>query len=247
MFKQATRFFKPVIELLLPPLCPLTHQRVEQDGLFSAEGWAQLQPITPPFCYRCGLGFGHDLAHENTLICAKCAESPPVFNHLRSALKYDSATRQSILAFKNGDQTHLALPYATLLHTAGAELLTPNTVLVPVPLHRLRLLNRRYNQSALLALALSKLCNAPVVPDALVRVRSTEKQGHKTRHGRFLNVAHAFNANPARLKALQGKHIVLVDDVATTCATLNACAKALKAEGIEDIDALTIARVDLAL
>ena len=148
-----------------------------------------------------------------------------------------------VLAFKHGDKTHLHTTLAPLLHNLGEEFLTKDSILVPVPLHWLRLLNRRYNQAAILAIETAKLGDYICWPDVLTRTRHTPPQGHKNARDRHQNVAKAFDLNPSYTEKISGKNIVLIDDVFTTGATLEECTKVLKAAGAASVNILTIARV----
>ena len=129
---------------------------------------------------------------------------------------------------------------------AGAPLITEAELIVPVPLHRWRLLRRRYNQAALLAHALGHLADRPVVPDLLVRRRPTPSQGGLGRKGRQRNVAGAFALRRGRADQIRGRRVLLIDDVHTTGATLAECVRALRRAGAAAVDALTLARVSPA-
>ena len=175
------------------------------------------------------------------VLCAACLESPPLFRQARAALIYDDASKALILRFKHGDQLQAVRVLTPWLAEAGAELIAQADVFVPVPLHRWRLLKRRYNQSALLAARLARQSGKAAAVDALVRVRATPPQGHLKRAERAANVRGAFRVRDAR--AIAGKRVLLVDDVMTTGATLNACAGALLDAGALSVDVLCVARV----
>ena len=158
-------------------------------------------------------------------------------------LAYDDHSRDAILALKHGDRTDAAPAFGAWLARAGAELLADADAVVPVPLHRWRLFRRRYNQSALLAFGAAQAGRLPVLADALQRTRNTPTQGTRTRLGRFDNVQGAFRIRPGREKRVRGKRLILVDDVMTTGATVEACANALLRAGATHVDVLTLARV----
>jgi ComF family protein len=155
--------------------------------------------------------------------------------------RYQGVGRALVLAFKHGDRLDAAPTLGRWLARAGTELLTDVDVIVPVPLHRSRLFARRYNQSAVLAMALGKVTALPVAVDALVRTRATPTQGGLDRSARAANVRGAIAARGK--KSLKGKRVVLVDDVLTTGATVGVCVAALKKAGVVSIDILTLARV----
>jgi ComF family protein len=161
----------------------------------------------------------------------------------RSVLRYDDASRPMILRFKHGDALHAVPCFVPWLVRVGAGVLDDADMIVPVPLHRGRLWKRRYNQAAVLALALGRATGVAALPDALIRTRATPPQGHKGAKDRHRNVQGAFTANPKHGALLRGKHIVLIDDVVTTGATVNACAGALKAAKAARVSVLALARV----
>ncbi|MBU6234320.1 MAG: ComF family protein [Alphaproteobacteria bacterium] len=229
------------LDWLLPPLCPATGQEVDAHGTVAYDYWASLRFIRKPYCSQCALPFPHDLGgvQPEGLICAACMEYPPTFRRARAALIYDDASRKIILRYKSGDQLQAVRAFVPWMREAGADVLAEADVLVPVPLHRFRLLRRRYNQSALLAQRLGR----PVCVDALERIKRTVPQGSLSRKERDKNVRGAFRVNPARVGQIAGKTVLLVDDVFTTGATLNACADALYKAGAAAVDVLAIARV----
>jgi ComF family protein len=158
-------------------------------------------------------------------------------------LRYDDASRDLVLAFKHADRTDGAPAYGAWLARAGADLVADADAIAPVPLHWTRLFSRRYNQAALLALALGTHAGLPVVPDLLIRRRRTPSQGRMSATGRARNVAGAFSLNARRLAFLEGRRILLIDDVLTTGATVESCARVLLRGGAAAVDVLTLARV----
>ncbi|MEE2690840.1 MAG: ComF family protein [Pseudomonadota bacterium] len=228
------------LDFILPPTCPISGERVAAPGTLSAAGWARLSFIDDPVCARCGYPFEHD--HGESAECAACIAEPPAFEAARAAVAYDDASHSLVTAFKYADRTELAPLLAGWLARAGAPFLRPETVLVPTPLHRRRLLARRYNQAGLLAVGLSKLKGLPVLHDALLRTRPTPPQARLSAQGRKRNVEGAFAVREERREELKGRAVVLIDDVLTTGATLSACARALKRAGAARVDALVLAR-----
>jgi ComF family protein len=156
---------------------------------------------------------------------------------------YRDNARRLVMAFKHGDRLDLARPGAQWLHRAAAPLLQPDTLLAPVPLHWLRLFRRRYNQSALLAAGLARLADLPHCPDLLVRRRNTRSQEGRDREGRFRNLEEAIRVNERRRWQMEGRPVLLVDDVMTSGATLGACADACLAAGAARVDVVVLARV----
>ena len=176
--------------------------------------------------------------------CWQCVAEPPPWRQGRAALRYDEQARRIILPLKHGDRVEAARALGLHMARAGAVLLRQADVLVPVPLHRSRLLARRYNQSALLAHAIGRLSGCAVAPDAIRRVRATESLAGKTRAERAAVVGGAFAMRPGRAGRIAGQGVVLIDDVLTTGATAAACAHVLLQAGAAHVDLLVGARVD---
>lgn len=227
-----------LLDLVLPPRCLACGTPVAAAGALCGACWGTMTFLTPPWCACCGLPFDH---HGAGALCGACLARPPDFNRARAALRYDDASRRLVLAFKHADRLDAAPAYGRWLAAAGAELLDGADLLVPVPLHRQRLLRRRYNQAAELARALGRLSGVPVAPDLLVRHRPTPSQGHLSAGARRDNVRGAFRVG--RAGALDGARLVLIDDVLTTGATVGACARVLRRQGARSVDVLTLARV----
>lgn len=178
---------------------------------------------------------------ENVL-CGECMRTRPSYARGRSAFRYDEHSKSLIIQLKYHDQTQLAPIYSSWLVKTGKELITASDVIVPVPLHYLRFVGRRYNQSALLTQALAKQTGLLHLPDALKRTRRTPPQAGLTRAQRLDNVKGAFAIHPKRKEAVKGKSVLLVDDVMTTGATLNQCTNALLKAGATSVNVLTLAR-----
>lgn len=232
------RWGRVVLDALLPPQCLSCEALVSDPGAVCPTCWEGVTHLGTPACACCGLPFEFD-AGAGTL-CAGCLAQAPNFARARSAVAYDDATRSMILAFKHADRTDAAPGFAAWMARAGADLLADADVLVPVPLHWTRLFSRRFNQSALLAQALSARSGVAIDPVALKRARRTPSQGHLSPTARRRNVAGAFQV-PAP-DTVAGKRVLLIDDVYTTGATANACARALKKGGATAVDVLTLAR-----
>ncbi len=230
-----------ILDLVLPPRCVVSGKEVDRQGMLAPDIWAGLRFIAAPQCARCGLPFDYEV--EDTTVCGGCIEDEPDFTSARSALVYDDGSRDLILRFKHADQTHSVLAFLPWLKNAAGGMLENADVLVPVPLHRWRLLKRRYNQAAVMAWAFGRYTDKAVIPDALLRVRSTPSQGHLKAKERADNVKKAFTVNERHKSKLAGKSVILIDDVYTTGATVNECTKALLKAGVKDVHVLTLARV----
>ena len=189
-------------------------------------------------CFSCGLPFDFEVGSDTR--CASCIAKPPAFDSARSVLRYDDASRAAILALKRSDRLDLVPAFARWLERAGRDLTPETDLIVPVPLHRRRLWSRRYNQSGLLASELGKLIGKPVAMQTLQRTRATPSQGDMpSAKARRRNVRGAFRAAPE----LRDKTVLLIDDVLTTGATVDACSRALKRAGAARVFVLTLARV----
>ena len=199
--------------------------------------------ITEPFCLRCGVPFAAAAQGGRESLCPHCSLAPPLFDRGRAALRYDTQGRRLILPFKHADRTELAATIAPHMARAGAVLLRDADLLVPVPLHRLRLFQRKYNQAALLARALARIAGRPALLDGLVRLRATASLGTRSASERAAEVADAFIVRPRRVDRVRGRRMLLIDDVMTSGATANACAAALLAAGAAAVDVLVAARV----
>lgn len=237
-----------VINLLFPPQCPLSDAPVRDHGTFAPAAWAQMQLLAPPWCAGCGLPFAYE---EMAMpLCAACA-APDRYaenltgagrlTQLRAALHYDEAAAPAILRLKYADRADGVAAFGRLMAQAGRDILARGGVLVPVPLHRGRLRQRRYNQAGLLAAALARRSGRLLDPALLVRTRATPMQKGASRSGRMQNVAGAFAVRAGRI--VKGKRVILVDDVLTTGATLLACARPLRRAGATAVSAITLARV----
>jgi ComF family protein len=188
--------------------------------------------------YGCGLPFPH--AVGDGAVCPECARGGRSWTRGRAVLRYDKYSRGLVLGLKHGDRTHLARGLGRLMRRTGEEVLEGADLLVPVPLHWSRLFSRRYNQAALLAHVIHAEGGPPVAPDWLVRSRRTPSQGRLGPLARARNVRGAFALQPGREVA--GKRLVLVDDVLTTGATVEECARVLCRAGAAEVAVLTLAR-----
>ncbi|MBM3536083.1 MAG: ComF family protein [Alphaproteobacteria bacterium] len=235
------RLGRAALDALLPPLCLSCQAIVDQPGAVCAACWAKLSFLGAPMCRRCGLPFPHDVGAEAE--CAACIADPPPWDRARAVFAYDGASRGLLLGFKHADRLHAAPAFGRWLARAGADLAEDADIIAPVPLHWLRLALRRYNQAALLALALGAAAGRTCIPDLLKRTRRTPSQGRLSRAERQKNVAGAFRVRARYHDQVAGKRVLIVDDVLTTGATARASAKALLAAGAATADVVTLARV----
>jgi ComF family protein len=237
----ANRVGRLLLDLVLPPLCLRCGTVVDEPQALCAACWGAITFLSSPCCETCGVPFPHPLPDGSR--CAGCLQRRPHFDRARSAFVYDDASRLLVVGFKNADRIDATRAYAAWLVRAGGSDLRRVDLIVPVPLHRYRLWRRRYNQSALLAQAVARQVGIPYRPDVLVRRRATPSQGGLSRAARARNVRAAFWVpRPARTE-ISGQAVALIDDVFTTGATVEECARTLRAAGARSVFVLTLARV----
>jgi len=229
------------VDTLLPPRCLGSGKVVDRPGMLDAGFWAELAFISSPACACCGLPFS--FSAEDGSLCAACIDTPPDFDMARAAVVYNDASRQLVLDFKYGDKMHAVKTFAPWLSRAAAPMIGETDIVMPVPLHRKRLWQRRFNQSALLADTLARAAALPCLPDGMMRKRFTQPQKGLSRTERHTNVRGAFAVTPRHQAALAGKRVMIVDDVFTSGATLNECARVLKRAGAAKVFVVTLARV----
>jgi ComF family protein len=240
--RRLARLGSAVLDLLLPPRCLACGEMVEAQGRLCAECWAGIGFVLGRQCRTCGVPMPNVSAEAP--VCGHCLDEPPVFERARSALRYDGVARRLVLRFKHGDRIDGTPTYAAWMVRAGAELIAAADLVVPVPLHRWRLVQRSYNQSALLAQAIGRRSGKPVLVDGLVKRRATRSQQTLGAAARRLNVrADDFALHRHARLLVPDRRVLLVDDVLTTGSTANACARCLLAGGAAAIDVLTLARV----
>jgi ComF family protein len=236
-----------LIDIILPRHCYQCGQPIAsaKPGNFCTACWGLIRLITPPYCPCCGMPFRSSIAltYSPAYRCGPCRTTRPAFDHARAIGRYEGPLRQAIHLLKYRGKLHLKQP---LLRLAIAHFDThfPATAfdaIIPVPLHRQRLMQREFNQAALLARGLAQHLAVPVVERLLVRVRPTRPQVELSGRERRQNVRQAFAVtDPA---ALAGKVVLVVDDVLTTGATLGEVARTLKAAGARQVDVFALARV----
>jgi ComF family protein len=230
-----------VLDLVLPPRCRTCFAPTGSHAALCAPCWAGLPLIERPFCERLGVPFPYD--HGAGMLSAEAIAEPPSYGRARSAARYEGSAVDLVRRLKFGDRVELAPLMGRLMASAGAEILAGADLLIPVPLHRLRLWRRRFNQAALLCDAVAARCAAVHDPFLLERRRRTRSQVGLTRQERARNVQGAFRVPDARRQALVGRRVVLVDDVVTTGATVDAAARVLLRAGAANVDVLSFARV----
>lgn len=228
-----------VVDFALPPRCPGCGLVVEDAHRFCLDCWQSLAFLGEPCCTRCGLPFEYDSGADAE--CGACIAHPPEFERLRSAVAYGEIARKVALKLKYSGRPAVAETLAFFMQRHLEP--DPDALLVPVPLHRWRIWTRGYNQSALVASALSRRSGIPTDLALIQRVKATPPLKGLGRTERALAVRGAFRmSEPAKARA-RGRTIILVDDVFTSGATANACAKVLKRGGAVRVNILCWARV----
>lgn len=234
-------FFAAALDVLFPPLCHVCRTFIPAAGeLHICPGCRELLPlIEAPLCIVCGIPFsGAGTDH----LCGSCSTSAPRFDAARAALVYEGASRDLIHSFKYRNKTHLRRPLALLTIERLSEFIRSRRpdLIMPVPLHRKKLSSRGFNQAVLLGEILSQRLKIPLDRRNLRRIRWTEPQVNLAAHDRRANVKGAFAIHASAL--VNGRRVLLVDDVLTTGSTAEECGRVLKAAGAADVTVITVAR-----
>lgn len=227
-----------LIDLALPPRCPGCGEITAADHRFCTRCWSGLRFLGPPWCARCHLPFEFDRGPDAT--CAECMADPPIHDGVRAAVAYSEVARSVALKLKYSGRLACAETMARAMQRLMPE---DAGLLVPVPLHRWRIWSRGFNQAALIARAVARATGVPCDAELLRRTRATPVLRGLGRRGRAKAVAGAFALAPGARQRIQGKTLVLVDDVHTSGATATACARVLKRGGAARVILLCWARV----
>jgi ComF family protein len=232
---------RTLVDLVLPPTCLACRKPVGTAGGLCSACWTGMGFIERPYCERLGTPFPSDSGAA--LLSPAAIAAPPAYERARAAARYGDVARDLVHLLKYGDRLDLAPPLGRWMARAGAELLADADALIPVPLHWSRLWQRRFNQSAALAGAVSAISKVPVADHILARVRATPPQVGLARSERARNVQGAFAVEkPARIE-VKGRKLVVIDDVLTSGATVDVCARVLRRAGASRVDVLVLARV----
>lgn len=237
----AKSLFRRTRDFLWPPRSLISGDRGEGIGPLRPDEFTKIRFITDPVCHRCGAPQDYDAGPDAQ--CPPCMARPPRWSRARAAFVYDDVSRRPVLDLKRAGRRDGLETLAGWMLQAGGDLVDEAELIVPVPLHYTRLVQRGFNQSAWLAQAIGQAAGRRVCVDALRRTRRTPSQAGLSTRARRRNVTGAFEVRAGRRKLVEGRRILLVDDVLTTGATLNACVRALKRAGARQIDVLVLARV----
>lgn len=230
------------LRVIFPPACVGCGAHVASDFGLCGTCWRKTGFIAGLVCDSCGTPLpGEDEGRIEH--CDDCLTVARPWERGRAVCIYGGKGRELVLALKHADRLDLVRPMAQWMARAAGPILVPGMIVAPVPLHWTRLFRRRYNQSALLSRALARLARLDHCPDLLVRHRKTGTQDGKGREDRFANIAGAIRAHPRRSAQMVGRHVLLVDDVMTSGATLGAASDACLAAGADRVSVLVMARV----
>lgn len=239
--RRRNRMTSALAGVIWPQRSLISHRELAGPGALEPELWSKLRFLSEPLCARCGMQF--EIAVEEGQVCAACIADPPAYDRARAAVMYGDVSRDLVLGLKyQGRRDGLAV-LSGWMAGAGAELLAQADLIVPVPLHYFRLVRRGFNQSGWLAAGLSRSSGVRLSVDALKRVKATPIQGGLSADARRRNVQGAFRVRSSRKGLVKDKRILLIDDVLTTGATAEACARTLKRAGAACVDVLALARV----
>jgi len=225
---------------LFPPVCIGCHRHVRETGVVCPACWQRIRFIERPWCEILGTPFAHDMGEG--AVSPEAIADPPPFARARAAVSYTGVARQMVQDLKYRDRTDLAPWMARWMTRAGAELLADADLIVPVPLHRRRFLWRRFNQSAELARAIAAQSRLPLSVAAVTRTRLTRQQVGLGARERRDNVRGAFKVPDSARPSVEGRRALVVDDVYTTGATVDAVSRALLKAGAARVEVLTFAR-----
>ncbi|WP_424930145.1 ComF family protein [Amaricoccus tamworthensis] len=230
-----------VVNTIFPPRCLACSESTDAPHGLCPDCWKDTHFISGDTCCKCGVPLVGEAGEDDT--CETCQRHPPAWNRGAAALLYNGAGRRMVLALKHGDRLDTVRPLARWMALAGDGVIDRSDMIAPVPLHWRRLLKRRYNQSAELARALSRISGKEARTQLLMRKRFTTPQEKMDRTARAENQSGAFAVNPKELERLQGKAVLIVDDVLTSGSTLSGCAETLLAAGAAEVNVLVLCRV----
>lgn len=233
-----------MLQAVFPPECLHCSARLEDAFALCGSCWGNTPFILGAACDLCGTGLpGQTAAEGEALICGECQRVPRAWDHGRAVFSYEDVGRKLVLSLKHGDRADIARAAGPWMARAAADILVDDPILVPVPLHWTRLARRRFNQSALLAWSLARQTGAEVAPQALLRLRPTPSQEGRSRDARYANVDEAIIPHPRKSEILEGRNVLLIDDVMTSGATLAIATEACRQAGAANVSVLALARV----
>ncbi|WP_253300049.1 ComF family protein [Wolbachia endosymbiont of Chironomus riparius] len=226
---------KKAINLIFPNACVNCEQIISEDIELCNECNLKINFLAKHYCNVCG-----SVIANNIYTCGKCIIDPPKFKVLRSVFAYDQNSKDIIINLKFFDNLNHVKTFAKWMHQFHKDIFKDADLIIPIPLHRLRLFKRKYNQSALLAKELAKVTNLFYVPYAIKRLRNTNPQAGLSLKQREKNLKNAFSI--CNKEIIKNKIVILIDDVVTTGATVRSCAHEILSSGVKEVRVLSLAR-----
>ncbi|WP_244300965.1 ComF family protein [Roseibium hamelinense] len=233
---------KSSLDFLLPPRCLICSAATDRGGAYCPNCWKDLPLIERPFCEQLGIPFVHHMGAG--ALSPKAISDPPLFARSRSATLFSGSARECVHKLKYGRRRELAKPMAEMMVRAGKDILQERSIIIPVPLHWTRLVERRFNQAADLANEIAAYTGYPIEISGLQRTRRTQNQVGLTGKERAKNVRGAFRVKAASAPVISSQRVLLVDDVFTTGSTVRTCVRALLSAGASSVDVLTFSMAD---
>ena len=228
-----------LLNLLFPAKCIICDNHIQKSGVCN-ECWGKFTFITKPYCAICS----HPFAYENDedMVCGHCLMHKPAYDKAISILKYDDFCKKLVHRFKYQDQLHILDYLTSLMMNMGKGVIEQADIIIPVSMHKYKLLKRGYNQAALLAMNIAKKSNITYLPELMHRTKNIQSQADLTKKQRAQNIKNSFALNPKLKNKISGKRILLIDDVITTGATIAECCKVIKSAKPSKILVLTLAK-----
>ncbi len=230
------RFF---LDLLFPPQCIVCNNYAEQLNI-CGECWGKIAFITKPYCRICSYPFEYE--EDEEAICGYCIKQKPKYDKAIAVFKYNEHSKALIHKFKYQDQLQILDFFVNLMLNMGQDVIKESHIIIPVPIHKFKLFNRGYNQAALLAMKLAANTQLEYLPEALSKKNNKTSQAGLTKEERKRNIKNSFVLNPKYAEQIQGKNILIIDDVITTGATIFECCKELKKAQPNKIFVLSLAK-----
>ena len=242
MLAKLKEICKISFDLIFPAKCFTCNNIIDETGL-CYNCWQKINFISTPFCKKCGHPFNVEI--DKNILCGNCISSPPLYKQAFGRFKYDEHTRKIIHKIKYGDKTNFIPYFSNMLSSSAKEIITKADIILAVPMHKLKYLSRKYNQSQLIAYKLAIQNNKLYYPDLLIKKKSNMPQAGLSKKDRKNNVSGVFKVKERHIDKIKGKNLLLIDDVMTTGETINSCTKVLLKKGCKSVYVLTLARTSL--